>query len=449
MALTVGKRLQDRYRIEKAIKAGGMGAVFLAYDERLEGLCAVKEMLPSEDEWAARRFREEATTLSKLQHSGIPKVRDFFVQDKLHYLVMDYVEGHNLNDEIGRLSGTQARQDLLGALSILDYLHNLDPAIIHRDIKPSNLIRESQSGRLLLVDFGLARSLNDHTQTQAGTVMYCPPEQLVGKATFRSDLYSLAATYYVLLTGRELQMGSSKPILFHCPDLPPEMAQALDTALKLEPLQRYASAREMREALLTPLSVPPAPRRLRLWWGMVAAGMCAGGLGWWATTPNPLPVTPTPRPSTTISATPVPLPNPVLVSSPDQVYWGRVVGTGDVAEQVLAQVIAEAGAQGVTGRPVLLYDDQQRVLEVGLLLPEKAPPPKGLAKLHLPAGSFAWLVVTGGYDQLPGERERIKRWVEAQGYKPGHRFYELRRIGEANQTKSERWETDLCWEMIP
>ena len=121
MGLTVGQRLQDRYVIQSAIKSGGMGAVFLAYDERLQGLCAVKEMHSSQDEWATRRFREEAITLSKLLHSGVPKVRDFFVQGGLHYLVMDYLEGHNLNDEIGKLSAVQARQDLLEVLSILDH----------------------------------------------------------------------------------------------------------------------------------------------------------------------------------------------------------------------------------------------------------------------------------------------------------------------------------------
>lgn len=448
--LTVGGKLQDRYKIQEAIKAGGMGAVFLAYDERLEGLCAVKEMLPNEDEWAARRFREEATILSKLQHSGIPKVRDFFVQDGLHYLVMDFVAGHNLSEEIGRLTGPQAHKDLLEVLSILDYLHNLDPAIIHRDIKPSNLIRENRDGRLLLVDFGLARSLNEKTQTTAGTVMFCSPEQLVGKATARSDLYSLAATYYVLLTGLELQMGSSKPILFHCPELAPEMAQALDTALHLEPARRYASAREMREAMLTPLSTPEPTRRIGPAWALLGLG--AIGLGWWSTRPEPAP-TPTAAPTVSATASPTPTAGPLsypkLVFGPAQTYWGRRVKAWEPAEDVLARIVDQAAAQGVNGRPVLIYDDHQRPLEVGILLPEKAPAPKGLTPLKLPDGNRAWMVVTGGYEQLPAERERMRLWIQSQGYKPGPRFYEVRRISDANQTQSERWETDLCWMVSP
>ncbi len=439
--MTVGTRLQDRYLIQEAIKAGGMGSVFLAFDERLQGLCAVKEMHPTEDEWATRRFREEATTLSKLQHSGIPKVRDFFVQDGLHYLVMDHVAGHNLSEEIGRLDGAQARKDLLEVLSILDYLHNLDPAIIHRDIKPSNLIRESRSGQLLLVDFGLARSLNEKTQTTAGTAMFCSPEQLVGKATARSDLYSLAATYYVLLTGLELQMGSSKPVLFHCPDLPPELAQALDTALELEPLRRFASAGEMRKALLTRLSAPKPSGRLIPIGGVLLAGLCALGL-WRAARPEPTFIA---SPAVRASASPTPLASPKLVFGPEQRYWGRTIKEWEPYEEVLSQVIEKAAAQGVTGRPVLVYDDQQRVLEVGILLPDKAPAPKGLSPLKLPGGSRAWLVVTGTYSELPAERERTRRWIQAQGYKAGARFYEVRRIGEANQIQSEKWETDLCW----
>ncbi|MBS2037710.1 protein kinase [bacterium] len=444
MALRVGERLQDRYLVREAIKSGGMGSVFLAYDDRLQGLCAVKEMHPSEDEWATRRFREEATTLSRLQHAGIPKVRDFFVQDGLHYLVMDYVAGDTLAVEAGSMTGAQAHKDLLEILSILDYLHGLDPAIIHRDIKPGNLIRERQSGRLILVDFGLARSISDNTQTTAGTVMFCSPEQMVGKGTVRSDLYSLAATYYVLLTGLQIQMGCCKPILFHRPDLPPELAEVLDTALRLDPEQRYASAREMRQALLgqgTPLKRPrPRPPL----WTLVLAGFCAGGYWVWPR-PSPSPQPPSPSPSVTVSPTRVPAPTPVLVFAPEQGGWGLNVQPGQQPEEVLAKVLEQSSLQGVNGRPVVLYDSSGRVLKVGILLPEGSPPPKGLASFRLPDGQLAWLVVTGDYEQLPAERNRLREWINGQGLKPGSQFYEVRRIGEANQSKAERWETDLCW----
>ncbi len=445
MALKLGDRLQDRYIIQEAIKSGGMGSVFLAYDERLLGLCAVKEMHPSGDEWATRRFREEATTLSKLQHAGIPKVRDFFVQDGLHYLVMDYVAGNTLSDEAGSLDGAQARQDLLEILGILEYLHGLDPAIIHRDIKPGNMIRDSQSGHLILVDFGLARSLSDNTQTTAGTVMFCSPEQMVGKSTVRSDLYSLGATFYVLLTGLQIQMGCCKPI-FHRPDLAPELALVLDTALQLDPEKRYASAQEMRQALLTqlPPAQQPPGRPGGMGWGLALAGLCAGGLWWWSRpTPAPPPVSPTPRP--TPSPTAVPLPNPVLVFAPEQGCWGKAVKPGEDPEEVLVKVIEQSSLQGVNGRPVLLYEDSGKVLQVGVLLPENVSPPQGLTGFRLPDGQMAWVVVTGDYEKLPAERQRLREWIQSQGYKFRNRFYEVRRIGEANQPRSERWETDLCW----
>ncbi|MFN8610128.1 MAG: protein kinase [Vulcanimicrobiota bacterium] len=443
MSLKVGERLQDRYEVREAIKSGGMGSVFLAYDERLQGVCAVKEMHPSDDEWATRRFREEATTLSKLQHAGIPKVRDFFVQDGLHYLVMDYVEGSTLQAEAGSLDGAQARRDLLEILTILEYLHGLDPAIIHRDIKPGNLIRDSRNGRLILVDFGLARSISDNTQTSAGTVMFCSPEQMVGKSTPRSDLYSLAATYYVLLTGLQIQMGACKPILFHRPDLAPELALALDTALQLDPERRYASAQEMRQALLGQVAPPKPQRRSDLLWGLALAGICLGGYWWSRPIPTPQPPVPTATP--TPSPTSVPLPNPVLVFSPEQACWGKAIKPGEKAEEVLAKVVEQSSLQGVSGRPVVLYNRNSQETRVGILLPEGAPPPPGLTSFRLPDGQLAWVVVTGDYAQLPSERERLSQWIQAQGLKPGNSFYEVRRIGEANQPKSERWETDLCW----
>ena len=440
MALKVGDLLQERYAIREAIKSGGMGSVYLAYDGRLEGLCAVKEMHPSEDEWAHRRFREEATTLSKLQHAGIPKVRDFFVQESLHYLVMDYVAGNTLHDEVG-MSGEQAKQDLLELLSILEYLHGLDPCIIHRDIKPSNLIRDSHNGRLNLVDFGLARSLSDNTQTTAGTVMYCSPEQMVGKSTERSDLYSLAATYYVLLTGLQIQMGCCKPILFHRPDLSAELALAIDTALQLDPQQRYASAREMRQALLNQLPAPPPPpgtsRRAALA-GLALA--CAGGLWWnW---PQP----PIEAPPTSPSPAPTPKFEPKLVFQPEQGGWGKPIKAGDQPEELLQQVVQQTSLQGVSGPRALLWEDgAPRPSLVGIVLAEPVATPAGLTPMRLPDGRLALITHLGPYEGLVEKRQRLRDWIVKQGLKPGKKFYELRRINDGNQPDERRWETDLCW----
>ena len=438
MALKVGDLLQQRYAIQEAIKSGGMGSVFLAYDSRLEGLCAVKEMHPSEDEWAHRRFREEATTLSKLQHAGIPKVRDFFVQDSLHYLVMDYVAGNTLQEEVG-MSGEQARQDLLELLSILEYLHGLDPCIIHRDIKPSNLIRDSQNKRLNLVDFGLARSLSDNTQTTAGTVMFCSPEQMVGKSTERSDLYSVAATFYVLLTGLQIQMGSCKPILFHRPDLAPELALTIDTALQLDPQQRYASAREMRQALLSSLPAPPptprSGRKLALAGAILA---CAGGL-WWSW-PQPPPDAPP------LSPTPSPKIQPKLVSVPEQAGWGKVVKEGDDPEELLEQVVQQTSLLGFSGPRCVIWEDGAKSPgQVGIVLSESVAPPKGLTPFRLPDGRMAQITHLGSYQELAEKTGLLRQWILSQGLKPGKRFYELRRINESNQPDAQRWETDLCW----
>ena len=237
MALEVGEILQGRYRVERPLRCGGMGAVYVARDGHLQGLCALKEMYPARDEWALRRFREEAQILSRLHHPAIPKVRDYFVVEDgvgaRYYLVMDYVEGRNLQQEAeqGRLSEARCREDVLAVLEILEYLHALEPPIVHRDVKPSNLIREESSGKLFLVDFGLARLASEETQTSAGTMTFCAPEQILGKAEARSDLYSLAATFYVLLTGETVQLGKAKPLLALRPDLSVQLATTLDRAL--------------------------------------------------------------------------------------------------------------------------------------------------------------------------------------------------------------------------
>lgn len=146
-----------------------MGCIYLAHDSNLNGICAIKEMHPTDSDWATRRFREEAYLLSQLQHAGIPRVLDFFQLEReggvLCYIVMDYVQGSNLQQELERAvkAGKQGldlelvRTIAEKMLEVLQYLHSLKPPIIHRDIKPANIVRDSESGKPYLVDFGLAR----------------------------------------------------------------------------------------------------------------------------------------------------------------------------------------------------------------------------------------------------------------------------------------------------
>lgn len=458
MALREGDVLQQRYCIRRALKAGGMGAVFLAHDSHLDGLCAVKEMHPSDDDWALRRFREEATLLSRLQHPHIPKVRDYFVVEgsgqALYYIVMDYIAGKTLAQEMeqGGLSGEQAREDALALLGVLEYLHGLEPPILHRDIKPANLIRQESDGRLFLVDFGLARTASEHTQTTAGTLAFCPPEQLFGKAEPRSDLYSLAATLYVALTGEMFQMGKCKPILLFRPELEVGLAQVIDRALHLDPDQRFASATAMKEALLSPVEVAPPVRR-SLWPVALLAGLgLALGVGWKGRVTS---VAASPTPSVSPTPLAAELAGAKVTSMPEAMAWVRRLKVKpEELEQASLEVWNEvdnlARVQGVNGIPVRYFHGSDFAkdpldCEVGLILPESAPPPEGWRGFRIDGPRVARWTVTGPHEGVPAARLQLRDWLVAQGYQPGPDCFEIYRIATPLQPDEKKWETDLYW----
>ncbi|MBS2039771.1 serine/threonine protein kinase [bacterium] len=241
--------LHGRYEIVEIIKSGGMGSVYEAKDTKLaDSPCAVKEILEDKQNvlYFQTRFEQEMKVLAELDHPAIPRVRDFFRLKGKHYLVMDLVRGQSLFDEVecqgGPLAPEQVAKDMLELLDVLDYLHSHNPPIIHRDIKPSNILRDRRSRQIKLVDFGLARSACGATQTAVGTLGYCAPEQSVGRAEPRSDLYSVGATMIGLLTGQDPDMINPKQQL---QSLPAGLRQVIQRATRLKAQERYTSAREM------------------------------------------------------------------------------------------------------------------------------------------------------------------------------------------------------------
>ncbi len=259
MALEVNQILQDRYRIVRIIKSGGMGSVYEACDTKLaDSPCAVKEiheaaLASRESEYIQGRFYEEMKALVNLDHASIPKVRDYIQADHTVFLVMELVQGESLDEEIReRLEhGTRPPvesilQDMLQLLDTLEYLHSQDPPVVHRDIKPANILRDRRNGMIKLVDFGLARELqNQKTQTVVGTMGYCAPEQLMGKSEPRSDIYSVGVTMTHLLTGQAPEMvlfESRKPDL---PGLRPGLVEIISRATQPQPGDRYPNARSM------------------------------------------------------------------------------------------------------------------------------------------------------------------------------------------------------------
>jgi serine/threonine protein kinase len=206
MVLSKGRVLENRYRVAALLGQGGMGAVYRATDLRFNTTVAVKENRMATAE-SQRQFSREAGLLHRLRHPNLPRVTDHFsIPGQGQYLVMDYVEGQDLNQVLARqgpVPEAQALEWMGQVLEALAYLHSRN--IIHRDVKPAN-VKITPEGLVFLVDFGLAKVYDPGQETTVGargvTPGYAPPEQYgLGRTDARSDIYSAAATLYALLTG--------------------------------------------------------------------------------------------------------------------------------------------------------------------------------------------------------------------------------------------------------
>jgi peptide/nickel transport system substrate-binding protein len=273
--------LQGRYHIDQELGRGGFGAVYSAWDENLNHRCAVKENLETTAE-AQRQFSREATILANLSHPNLPRVTDHFsIPNEGQYLVMDFVDGEDLESMLNRQGRLEVRQALGWAVQVADalvYLHGQHPPVLHRDIKPAN-IRITSDGRAMLVDFGLVKVFNPLLKTTMGaravTPGYAPPEQYgQGRTDERTDIYALGATLYHLLTGREplesvlrISGNSLIPLSEVNPQAPLQVQQVIGKALALEPGARFQTAAEFKSALLqclTPEPVYVAPAVVQL-----------------------------------------------------------------------------------------------------------------------------------------------------------------------------------------
>ena len=261
--LAAGTVLQRRYAIQRLLGGGGMGMVYLAHDQRLSNRpCAIKEMVdhfidPQQRIEANDYFAREADTLAQLKHSAIPAISDRFDHQNRHYLVMEYVEGRNLEEEFAVRGGPLPEGlviDIARQLcDVLAYLHGLVPPVIYRDMKPSNVML-TEKGRVVLVDFGIARLFKAARKgTMIGTLGFAPPEQYQGIADPRSDIYSLGATLHYIVTGRDPE--KFPPFSFPAirdlrPDISSNLAGAIDRALAYEMDGRPATIQEFRDMLL-------------------------------------------------------------------------------------------------------------------------------------------------------------------------------------------------------
>jgi hypothetical protein len=263
--LPSGVVLQNRYRIERLLGGGGMGMVYLARDQRLSNRpCAIKEMVdhfidPAQRLEANEYFAREADTLAQLKHPAIPAITDRFDDAaNRHYLVMEYVEGRNLEEELAANGGEPLSEGLVIDIArqlcdVLAYLHAFSPPVVYRDMKPSNVML-TPKGRAVLIDFGIARLFKGARKgTMIGTLGFAPPEQYQGQVDPRSDIYSLGATLHYVLTGRDPEKNppfSFPPLRTLRPEISSNLAAAIDGALAYKVEDRPASIHGFRDLLL-------------------------------------------------------------------------------------------------------------------------------------------------------------------------------------------------------
>lgn len=264
--------LNGRYEIVRRIGGGGMGAVYLAKDRNLgDAPRAVKEMVeshldPAQHEKAIGDFKRESLLLTSLEHPSIPTIYDYFY-DELSgrfYLVMKYISGGDLASRMraalnGRLDEKTVADWGMQVADVLEYLHSRPKPIIYRDLKPANLMIDGNSGRVMLIDFGIARWVSQQEKgvTAVGTMGYAPPELFSGRVQPASDVYSLGATMFHLLTGSDPQ---DNPLLIFdftknprprqiAPSLSSEIEQILMRSVEYKPEDRFRTAGEMRNEL--------------------------------------------------------------------------------------------------------------------------------------------------------------------------------------------------------
>lgn len=245
-----------------------MGAVYRARDMHFPNVIkrvAVKEMIsqvrdPAVRETLVKNFEREANLLATLEHPAIPKIYDYFTQNDRSYLILEFIDGKDLEavmvDTPGHFPEAQVISWAVELCDVLSFLHRHSPEpIIFRDMKPSNVMIDAR-GHVILVDFGIAKTFQTGQKgTMIGTEGYSPPEQYKGEAGPLSDIYALGATLHHLMTRRDPRLEApfsfaERPIRSINPSVSIEFETVINTALQYNPENRFPSAEVMKEAML-------------------------------------------------------------------------------------------------------------------------------------------------------------------------------------------------------
>ena len=272
---TLRAALAPEYEVERVLGTGGMGAVFLARDVRLDRQVAVKVVAPelAASDALRQRFLREARTIARLRHPSIVDVYTAGESNGLLYFIMRCVDGESLRDVLERekrLTPARAAVILRDLANALAYAHA--QGIVHRDLKPENVLIDSRTGTAHLTDFGVARALEvaDDRMTGTGLIVgsprYMSPEQAAGERELdgRSDIYSLGLIGYEIVAGEPTFSGASPvsviakqitevppPIATRADDVPAALAHAIDRAVAKDPNDRWPDAGAMATARRT------------------------------------------------------------------------------------------------------------------------------------------------------------------------------------------------------
>ncbi|MBE9051989.1 serine/threonine protein kinase [Nostocales cyanobacterium LEGE 11386] len=275
--------LNNRYQVIRTLGSGGFGETFLAEDTQMPSSrrCVIKQLRPIQNnpqiyQLVQERFQREAAILEDLGGftDQIPTLYAYFQLEGQFYLVQEWIEGDTLTAKVqqqGLFSESSVREIWVKLLPVLEFVHS--KRIVHRDIKPDNIIVRHRDGKPVLIDFGAVRESmgtvfnsqgNPTSSIVIGTPGYMPSEQAAGRPVYSSDLYSLGLTAIYLLTGKqpqELETDSrTGEIIWHryALSVSPTLAEVIDRAIAYHPRDRFASAREIQEALqLGSVTVPP------------------------------------------------------------------------------------------------------------------------------------------------------------------------------------------------
>jgi outer membrane protein assembly factor BamB len=267
--LAPGTQLQNgRYVIELVIGKGGMGHVYRGVDTRLNRVRAIKEMIPQmgDPEAGLLNYKREVQVMLDLDHDSIPEVFDTFIEGRRAYIVLEFIEGENLEQRLDRTTGFLTQEQvgdwMLQLCQIVSYLHAQNPPVIFRDIKPNNIIVTPEN-RIILIDFGIAKAFQQGQEnTNVGTNGYAAKEQYMRLAEPRSDIYSIGATMHHLLTRSDPRTYAPFSFAERQPrKLNPAISEAMEAvimkAVAIEKEDRYQTCEELAHAIESALGLAP------------------------------------------------------------------------------------------------------------------------------------------------------------------------------------------------